>query len=95
MVRQLRIDNLDAAPAVVAKLWAKHGVDLSEAIDVVFGARTHIRRDRDDFYLLYGRTRAGRYLLVVIALAARNARLVTARDLTTTERKFYAKQKES
>jgi uncharacterized DUF497 family protein len=95
LASQLRIDNLDAAPAVVAKLWAKHRVDLDEAIDVVFSAPTHIRRDRDDLYLLYGRTEAGRYLLVVIALSARNARLVTARDLTITERKFYAKQKES
>jgi hypothetical protein len=91
----LPIDELTATAGVIGKIGAKHNVTLEEAEDVVFGRGHYVRRAAAGLYLVYGRTTAGRYLVVVIAIARRKARLVTARDMTWRERRSYGKQARS
>ncbi len=88
----LPIDELTATAAVIAKTETKHNVTFDEAENVVFGRGHYVRRAAAGLYLVYGRTAAGRYVVVVIAIARRKARLVTARDMTWQERRSYGKQ---
>lgn len=88
----LPIDELTATAAVIAKIDTKHNVTFKEAESVVFGRGHRIRRGAAGLYLVYGRTAAGRYVLVVIAITRRKARLVTARDMTWRERRSYGRQ---
>jgi uncharacterized DUF497 family protein len=88
----LPIEALTAIPAVVAKIERKHGLTFEEAEDVVFSRGRYVRRGAAGLYLVYGRTSAGRYVLVVIAIAGRQGRMVTARDMNLKERRSYGRQ---
>lgn len=68
---------------------ARHGL---EPIDVEGALRSGalVLRGRQGCYIAYGRTAAGRYLFTV--LSARSGgliRVITARDMTDRERRFY------
>lgn len=93
MLRAIQVEELTASAAVVAKLETRHGVSLDEVEAVLFSPTAHIRRAKRGLYLVYGQTDAGRYLLVVIGLRRRQARVVTAREMTRKERSFYARQR--
>lgn len=88
----LPISTLTATAAVIAKIEAKHNLTLAEAEDVVFEHGHYVRRGAAGVYLVYGRTSAGRYVVAVIAIAHRQGRLVTARDMTWRERRSYGRQ---
>ncbi|MCB9148012.1 MAG: BrnT family toxin [Caldilineaceae bacterium] len=79
----------------VEKLAAKHGVTTKEVEEVLFG-RPLVRFwekgkvKGEDLYLAYGQTEAGRYLVVFFIRKRHNAALpISARDMTTSERKYY------
>ena len=85
----------------VDKIETKHGVLTYEVEEVIFG-KPHIRRAQkgrvkgEDLYAAYGQTDAGRYLIVFFIRKERNAALpISARDMTDSEEKYYAKQAES
>lgn len=66
---------------------ARHGVDRRDVEDVLDG-RYWRARGRSGTTLVYGRTRGGRSLLVVLAPGRGGAAgVVTARDLTAGERR--------
>ena len=48
-----------------------------------------IMRGKENRYLAYGKTNAGHFLLVVLITASRKTRIITARDMTEREKKFY------
>jgi len=81
------------------KLENKHGVAMSEVESVfveipVFNriGRGHVRDE--DLYRALGQTDAGRYLTVFfIYKITREALVISARDMTAKERKYYAKRK--
>ena len=80
---------------IVEKLWNKHNVDAEEVLEV-FSSTPHFRfvetgfRDGEDVYAALGRTEAGRYLIVFFVYKLdRQALVVSARDMTTAERKRY------
>lgn len=50
-------------------------------------------RGKEGKYLAYGKTHAGRFLLVVWASKYRKTKIVTARDMTRNEKQFYRKRK--
>ncbi|NLO74116.1 MAG: BrnT family toxin [candidate division WS1 bacterium] len=88
----MRFTDLEISEAVEMKLWNKHRVDLSE-VDQVLHGHPRVRRGPENLYYIYGRTIAGRYLLVIMAdLGAGHARLVTARDMSHSERRAYWEQ---
>jgi hypothetical protein len=66
---------------------ADHGVEPYEAEEVIYDNPFVVRAGKDR-YAAYGQTDSGRYLLVVYALKShQRLRVVTARDLTSAERK--------
>ena len=68
---------------------ARHGVEPHEAEAACHGDAV-VLRGREGRYLVYGRTGAGRYLLVILRSCGQGvARIITARDMTQRERQFY------
>jgi uncharacterized DUF497 family protein len=77
--------------AVAEKVSTKHGIDQHEVEEALFG-HTHVRRGRCGVYQVYGRTHAGRYPFVAVRdLGGGRARVVTARHMTTVQRRRYGR----
>ena len=74
---------------------ARHAVSPEEVEDVLFNDSDlpRIMRGKENRYLAYGKTSAGRFLLVVLIIANRKTRIITARDMTDREKKFYRRKK--
>jgi uncharacterized protein len=68
---------------------ADHGVEPYEAEEVITN-RPWLKRRGEGKYLAYGQTDAGRFLVVVFApKTTGRLRVVTARDMTPTEKRRY------
>lgn len=66
---------------------ADHGVEPYEAEEVIDDDPLVVRAGKDR-YAAYGQTDGGRYLLVVYAVKShQRVRVITARDLTSAEKK--------
>jgi hypothetical protein len=85
----------------VDKIETKHHVTTEEAEHILFGD-AHFRREEkghvqgEDLYAAYGRTNAGRYLIVFFINKRKIAALpISARDMTDSERRYYAQQKKA
>jgi uncharacterized protein len=83
----------------VDKLIRKHRVSQDE-VEEVFANKPDVRKVEDgdvkgeDLYTAFGRTRAGRYLSVFfIAKTDKRALVISARDMSKSERKRYARRK--
>lgn len=82
------------------KLWRKHHVEDFEVYEV-FANRPHIEfREKgelitsENLYAAWGRTNAGRYLIVFfIYKLNQDALILSAREMIKSERRFYAKIK--
>lgn len=75
---------------VVHKIATKHGVTIEEVQEAFEDPRALITRGRWETRLVYGRTGAGRYLLMVTRPEGRRVLwLVTARDMVGYERDWY------
>jgi uncharacterized DUF497 family protein len=74
---------------------ARHAVSPEEVEEVLFNDSDspRIMRGKENRYLAYGKTNAGRFLLVVLIIANRKTRIITARDMTDREKKFYRRKK--
>ena len=72
-----------------------HAVSPEEVEEVLFNIYDlpRIMRGKENRYLAYGKTNAGRFLLVVLITASRKTRIITARDMTEREKKFYRRKK--
>jgi len=72
---------------------ARHKVEPAEVEEAVFGKRFVLRARGKNRYVLYGRTYQGRYLLVVLEhLGGKEFFVVTARDMTDSERRLYKRK---
>jgi uncharacterized DUF497 family protein len=94
----LRISGIVWLEEVVDKLQRKHGV-LSEEVEEVLASRCRMRRieagnlQGEDLYAALGRTEAGRYLTVFFVFkSTQQALIVSAREMTRSERARYAKK---
>lgn len=77
-------------PQVEEKVQRKHGLALHEVEEACLGPVTHIRRARYGRYALFGRSEAGRYVLVIFEkLGPGKIGIITARDMTDSERDLY------
>jgi uncharacterized DUF497 family protein len=76
---------------------AAHGVVPDEVEEICFAKPMILRTKslgKNPVYYVYGQTRAGRYLLcIVIQFPEGKCYPVTARDMTTRERRRYQKWK--
>lgn len=71
---------------------APHGVTLDEVREAILERPYWRTRGRDDTILIYGQTYAGRYLLVVAVEDEGEAFIVTAREMTPSEKKIFQKK---
>jgi uncharacterized protein len=94
----LEIYDLVWLDSIVEKLDRKHNVQPPEVREVFEGSpnfRFVERGDRqdEDVYAAYGRTNAGRYLIVFfIYKQDGNALILSARDMDNAERKRYRRK---
>ena len=85
----------------VKKIACKHAVATEEVEEVLF-SNPHVRKAEkgrvkgEDLYVAYGKTKAGRYLVVFFIRKPRAAALpISARNMTRAERRYYNAQKEA
>ena len=97
----MRLHNVIWKTKFVAKIADKHGVTTDEVEDILF-TRPHVRRVErghvkgEDLYTAYGQTEEGRYLVVLFVHKRQAAALpISARDMTLSERRYYAGQKKT
>jgi len=83
------------------KIATKHGITTDEVEDVIF-SKPHIRLSEkgqikdEDLYVAYGQTKSGRYLIIFFILKHQTSALpISARDMTSPERRYYNDQKEA
>ena len=53
-----------------------------------------LMRGREGKYLAYGKTHGGRFLFIVWASKYKKTKIITARDMTEMEKRFYRGRKE-
>jgi len=88
----LRIESIEVDEHILDKIESKHSVSFEEVEQACLSEKRHVRRTREALYKLFGRTEAGRYVLVVLANMGRgNWKIVTAREMTGNERRLYDK----
>ncbi|MBI4641090.1 MAG: BrnT family toxin [Candidatus Tectomicrobia bacterium] len=85
----------------VEKIADKHNVTTDEVEGILF-SESHVRLAEkgrvkgENLYVAYGQTTAGRYLVIFFILKRRTAALpISARDMTTSERRYYNAQKKA
>ena len=95
----MQIDEIIWQQQFVEKLAIKHGVEKTE-VEEVLSNRPRFRfvskgnRSGEDVYSAMGQTDAGRYLIVFfIRKSNRRVLIISARDITRTERRNYGRQK--
>ena len=94
----MEIRSLIWLPAIIEKLEFKHSVD-TEEVEEVFRNTPTLRRGPkgqrvgENLYKAYGQTDAGRYLFVVFIYKLNHRALVlSARDMTESERRLFRKR---
>ena len=97
--RNLRIDEIIWLQQFVEKLSTKHGVEKTE-VEEVLTNRPYFRfvakgdQPGEDVYSAMGQTDTGCYLIIFfIQKSNRRALIISARDMTRTERRNYERQK--
>lgn len=71
----------------------RHGVVPDEVRDVLYSRPRYWHRRSDEVVCVFGQTESGRYLLVVLADSADGRWfVVTARDMTATEKSAFRKK---
>jgi len=94
----VRIDDIVWLPHIVDKLAWKHQVSPEEVDEVLFDKPRYRKVQKghipgENLYAAYGRTLAGRYLIVFfIYKSTREALILSARDMDAKERRQYAQK---
>ncbi len=91
----LQIQRVYISRSIADKILSKNNVVPKEVREFFSNAYFKPKIYRSDrirgAYVAYGRTLEGRYLMVAFFLYKKQAKVITARDLTSTERKRYAR----
>jgi uncharacterized DUF497 family protein len=87
-----RIEGFIWRDWVIDKITEKHGVSPEEVEEAFFNPPYKVRRVESGKYLLFGRSQDGRYLLIVFAWQDLQIRIITARDMTQSERRFLSRK---
>lgn len=88
----LRIESVEIDDNILDKIESKHSISFYEIEEACFSTRRHIRRGKEGLYKAFSQTAAGRYILIVlINLGGGVWRIVTAREMTSSERRLYVK----
>lgn len=89
----LQIEALEIDEYVLDKIETKHSITFQEAEEACLSDARHIRKSRDELYKVFSQTNSGRYILVVLVhLDGGIWKIVTARDMTGSERQLYKRR---
>jgi uncharacterized DUF497 family protein len=87
----MRISRFEWADGNVLHLALRHGIEPGEA-EEVFAMTPLFRRTRRGHYAAFGRTRAGRLLVIVLERkTAGLVRVITGWDMNAAERRYYSR----
>ncbi len=80
----------------ITKNWDKHDVTAGECEQIFFNKPLIVKRDKkhsklENRYYVLGRTNAERLLFAVFTVRKEKIRVVSARDMTVTEKERYQK----
>ena len=89
---QRRIEGFIWRDSVIDKIIEKHGVWPEEVEESFFNPPYKVRRVESGKHLLFAQSEDGRYLLIVFAWQGRQIRIITARDMTHSERRFLGRK---
>ncbi|MCX5855484.1 MAG: BrnT family toxin, partial [Deltaproteobacteria bacterium] len=89
----MKIENITWDEDTVDHI-SRHAVSPEEVEEVLFNDSDspRIMRGKENRYLAYGKTYAVRVLRVVLIIANRKTRIITARDMTDGEKKLYRRK---
>ncbi|HDL64846.1 MAG TPA: BrnT family toxin [Proteobacteria bacterium] len=88
----MKIKDFEWDEGNVLHLELKHGITPQETEEVI-ACMPLFRRTRKGHYSAFGRTRAGRLLVVIFGVKPDGyARVITAWDMKKGERRYYKKQ---
>jgi hypothetical protein len=87
-----RIEGFIWLDWVVEKLVETHNVEPEEAEEAFFNMPYKVRKASSGKYLLYGQSDDGRYLFIVFAWVDRRIKVISARDMTSSERRYYRRK---
>jgi len=88
----LHIESLEIDDHILEKIEVKHGITFQEVEEACLSDKRHVRRGREGLYKVFSQTATGRYVLVVLVnLGGGNWKIVTARQMTDSERRLYIK----
>ncbi len=76
---------------MVDKLDWKPNVHPEEVEEVFFQQPIKLLKSRENKRLLYGRSSEGRYLFIVFVWIKNNVKVISARDMTHAERRYFKK----
>lgn len=89
----MRIDRLGCSEDAELHIWSRHQVSLKEVEHAVYQRGLILKGRSENVYNVFGRTEEGRYLAIIVRyLGEGAARLITARDMSRTERRRYERQ---
>ncbi|MGE5294623.1 MAG: BrnT family toxin [Solirubrobacterales bacterium] len=97
----MRITDIIWKEAIVEKLARKHGVSIAEAEETLLSASLIRRMVKgrvrgEDVYAAMSQVAGGRFLIVFFIDKKRGAALpISARDMNSVERKYYARHKQT
>ncbi len=78
-------------PEILTKIRDKHAVDIEEVYEV-FEGRFILTKVKGNRYRVIGKTAAGRFLTIFMDRIGKDLEIVTARDSTDSEKRFYRKE---
>ena len=88
----LFIEYLEIDDHILDKIESKHNVTFNEVEEACLSDKRHVRKSREGLYKVFSQTTAGRYLLtVMVNLGGRSWKVVTAREMSESERQLYKK----
>jgi len=89
----LYIESLEIDDNILEKIEKKHRIIYEEVEDICYSETHHVRKGKSGLYKVFGRTKGGRYLLVILTYKGEgNWKIATARDMTINETHLYKKE---
>ncbi|MEQ8221955.1 MAG: BrnT family toxin [Candidatus Eremiobacterota bacterium] len=94
----MKINKFVWLDEIIHKLDSKHNVQQYEVLEIFdtnpyFRFVEHGHRESENVYAALGQTDGGRYLIVFFVYKKdRNALIISARDMTSSERRHYEKR---
>lgn len=87
------LEALHIDDPILDKIESKHDVAFTEVEEACFSEQRHIRKSTQGLFKVFSQTTAGRYILVVLVdLGGGDWKVVTAREMTQTEKRLYKRR---